>query len=236
MPSYSTLFLRFLTLFLLLFSFSENSYSEKITLNNNVLSTKKLTLSIERIGGNNINLHHFNSTMLITKEKWNHQYFLNPEPWSAINSNSVCSLHIEFEISTSELENKIGFHLPFQNTSDILLKLGNNKVVNIRRHKLYYYSDNAWIESKYMHDHKIAQKDVRVLISIPIVNSELETIIKSNSNSIKKIRVLFDNDENYIDWDLDENNEIFNELNKIARIDYRERIKELKRIQILKDF
>ncbi|BAX81156.1 hypothetical protein ALGA_2851 [Labilibaculum antarcticum] len=145
-------------------------------------------------------------------------------------------MQIEFEISTSELENKIGFHLPFQNTSDILLKLGNNKVVNIRRHKLYYYSDNAWIESKYMHNHKIAQKDVRVLINIPIVNSELETIIKSNSNSIKKIRVLFDNDENYIDWDLDENNEIFNELNKIARIDYSERIKELKRIQILKDF
>ncbi|WP_461637064.1 hypothetical protein [Labilibaculum euxinus] len=235
MTCYSTLLLRVLTLFLL-FSFCKNSYSEKITLNNNVLTTKKISISIDGIGGHENHIHPLNSTMLITKEKWNHQYFFNPEPWSAINSNSVCSLQIEFEISNSQLKNKIGSDLPYQNISDVLLKLDNNKVEDIRRHKLYYYADNAWIESKYIHNYKIAQKDVRVLINIPIVNSELETIINSNSNSIKKVRVLFDSDEKYIDWVLDENNEILKELNRIAQIDYNESIKELHRNRILKDF
>lgn len=235
MTCYSTLLLRVLTLFLL-FSFSKSSYSEEITLSNNVLTTKKISISIDRIGGLENHIHPLNSTMLITKDKWNHQYFMNPEPWSAINSNSVCSLQIEFEISNSQLKNKIGSDLPYLHISDVLLKLDNNKVEDIRRHKLYYYADNAWIESKYIHNHKIAQKNIRVLINIPIVNSELETIIKSNYNSINKVRILFDNDEKYIDWVLDENNEILKELNKIARIDYNERIKELRRSRILKDF
>jgi hypothetical protein len=159
----------------------------------------------------------------IVKSKLNHKFIEGVAPWSALNNNVVCSLVFEIDIPNIDISKK-QIAKPFCKTSAALLKLNNQSIVDIKNHKLYYYQNREWIRCNELSNLIINDKIVKAKIQIPILNYELQKLIKLNTSSIDKVRILFDDDENYIDCliNAESRGYLFKKLNELANIDNNE--------------
>lgn len=157
----------------------------------------------------------------IIKSKLNHKFIENVEPWSALNNNVVCNLVFEFNI----YQNNIGkIEKPFCETSAALLKLNHKSIIDIKNHELYYYQNKEWKNCYELSKIDYTEGKVKVRVQIPILNSELQKLYRLNTVSIDKVRILFNNNDKYIDWVIDEKSrvELYNKLKRLANIDTKE--------------
>ena len=232
-------YLRTLIAVLLFIFISSSTFAQDIVYHEDLISSQELKVMPESIISGTKTLHLNNSTLVFTKDKFDHQYVSNPQSWSAINNNNVCSLKIEIKISTSNTK-KHSIHntLPLFNISDVLLKLGNDQIVNIGQYELDYFIGQGDEKNKKILCQQTEKGEICAIINIPIINSEAMTILESGTNSISKIRVVFNNHDRYIDWVLKKNNQfkMFNYLKKISEVDYNEEQEELVRNKKFKDF
>ena len=182
---------------------------EKVNVIQTDNSTKKLNIEI--------------SDYSIFKSKLNHKFVENVKPWSALNNNVVCNLIFEFNIPKNDLELK-KVSKPFCKTSAALLKLNNQSIIDIKNHKLYYYQNEEWIKCNRLSKLTVKDKMIKVKVQIPIMNSELQKLKSLNTSSIDKVRILFNNNEKYIDWVINEDTRVllFDKLKKISDIDNNE--------------
>ena len=219
---YSTLLkITLLSIICLFYSLDVNAVD--IELNKSSFATIPVKVEIEDADDSTKNLNIKISNYSIVKSKLNHQFVGNVKPWSALNNNVVCNIVLEFTIPKAETDRKQKV-IPFCETTAALLKLNHGSIIDIKNHRLFYYQNEEWINCYELKTIDFTDGYVNVKVQIPILNSELEKLNRLNTISIDKVRVLFNDNEKYIDWEIGEDSRVYlyKKLKEIASIDSKE--------------
>lgn len=232
----------YLRLFIVIFAiqiFAINSSAIGKKPNKSPIKTASFNVNVETSEGVMSKLNFAKGSFSVVKTRFNHEYNPFAEWWSALNNNIVCSLQFDFEINTANIDlKKINSNRCMLGTEAALLKLDGKLVKDIKNQDLYYFVNNKWIHCKELFEIPVTNEKLKVRINIPVLNSELQHMNRINTQSINKVRVLFANGIGYLDYKFEgtESAHIYQQVNEIARINYKQKQSDEHRSEMLRGF